>query len=167
MTIQTKCEQEPQVVRIGDMKISGDPEARIVTYALGSCIGIAAYDPAHKIGGILHFMLPEPTSAENGEKRPLAYGSIAIPALFRALYEAGAKKQDLVVKIAGGANMLKARGPFRIGEHNYVFAKNLLEKNGFTIAAADVGNIYGRTLRLRITDGYCSVTNPLHKEVLL
>ena len=47
------------VVGISDCKISGDSEDLLITYALGSCIAVILYDPVVKVGGMLHYMLPD------------------------------------------------------------------------------------------------------------
>ena len=44
-------------VGIGDMKFTRGG-GTVITYALGSCIGITFYDPGIKLGGLLHIMLP-------------------------------------------------------------------------------------------------------------
>lgn len=155
------------IVKIADMQISNDATQTLITYALGSCMGVAAYDPTSRVGGLLHFMLAEPTSEENMRIRPLAYGTVAIPAFFNALFQAGAKKERVIVKIAGGANMMRANQVFRIGEHNHEIVKNLLDVHGMTLAAEDVGGIYGRTLRLCLKDGKCYVSSPARTEVEL
>ena len=47
-----------QVVSVADMKVSANPGDTLVTYALGSCLGITVYDPVAHVGGMLHVMLP-------------------------------------------------------------------------------------------------------------
>ena len=44
-------------VGISDMKILKN-EGTLITYALGSCIGICVYDETNKLGGMVHIMLP-------------------------------------------------------------------------------------------------------------
>ena len=46
-------------VGIADMQVSNDPDAMLVTYSLGSCIGVMIYDPVVRVGGMLHYMLPD------------------------------------------------------------------------------------------------------------
>mgnify|MGYP001561206167 CR=1 FL=1 len=47
------------VVGVGDLSVSNNIAITLSTYALGSCIAVAAYDPVVKAGGLLHLMLPE------------------------------------------------------------------------------------------------------------
>ena len=47
------------VVGIADLQMTADPKAHLVTYALGSCIGVTIFDPVARVGGMLHLMLPQ------------------------------------------------------------------------------------------------------------
>ena len=104
-------------VGVSDMKVSDDPKSVLVTYSLGSCIGVAIYDPVVRIGGLLHFMLPEsnldPTKAKNN---PFMFADTGIPALFKSAYKLGAKKQRIKVVVVGGAQILDQQGFFNIGK---------------------------------------------------
>ena len=46
------------VVGVEDMAISNSANAILSTYALGSCVGVIAYDLLLVVGGLLHIMLP-------------------------------------------------------------------------------------------------------------
>ncbi len=142
------------VVGVGDMAVSDKQDDVIVTYSLGSCIGVAIYDPKARVGGMLHYMLPEskidPTKAK---KNPAMFGDTGIPLLFKTCYSLGAKKQNLIVKVAGGANILDENGIFNIGKRNYMVLKKLFWRNNVRIAAEHVGGKVNRTLRLEISSG--------------
>ena len=80
-------------VGVSDMKVSNDPGAVLVTYSLGSCIGIAIYDSVVRVGGLLHFMLPESKlNLDKAKTTPCMFADTGIPALFKAAYKLGAKK---------------------------------------------------------------------------
>ena len=90
-------------VDIADLKVSADPDAVIVTYALCSCIAVIVYDPVRKAGGMIHYMLPmSETSPEKARERPAMFADTGIPLLFHSMYALGCKKQNLIVKVAGG-----------------------------------------------------------------
>lgn len=142
------------VVDIADMRISADPADRLVTYSLGSCMGVTVYDPVVHVGGMIHYMLPE--SALNPEKarsNPAMFADTGIPALFKAAYRLGAEKRRMIVRVAGGACMMDEQGTFNIGKRNYVMLRKLFWKNGVLIDAEDVGGALSRTLRLEIATG--------------
>ena len=103
------------VVGVADMKTSDDPAATLVTHSLGSCIALAVYDPLARVGGMLHYMLPESTNTTKAESRPLMFADTGIPVLFKSCYKPGAAKGRMIVKIAGGAQILGASGHFMIG----------------------------------------------------
>ena len=47
------------VVDIADFQVSNDPRVDLVTYSLGSCIGVAIWDRETRVGGMIHYMLAE------------------------------------------------------------------------------------------------------------
>lgn len=152
---------EKIAVGIGEMQLSRDPSAMLITHGLGSCIGVAIYDPVARVGGLLHYMLPEVDQhEEKAAARPLMFGESGIPRLFRAAYAAGAVKNRIIVKIAGGASLIDAGGVFNIGKRNFLLARKLMWKNGVTIAAEDVGERMSRTVELEIDTGRVWVTSP-------
>ena len=141
-------------VGVSDMKLSSDPGDTIVTHALGSCIGIAIYDPEACVGGILHYMLPlSNVDTAKAQQNPLMFGDTGIPLLFEAAYLLGAKKEHLRVVMAGGAQVFEERDFFDIGKRNTVIARKLFWKNNVLIAAENVGGHAPRTLYLEIGSG--------------
>lgn len=144
------------VVGIGEIAVSDDPHDTIVTYALGSCLGVVIYDPVAGVGGMLHAMLPEASlSPEKAAVQPGRFVDSGVPQLFRACYQLGARKERLILKVAGGAAL---RGdseddPFQIGKRNLVMLRKLLWKNGVLIRAEDVGGQASRTVTLRLGTG--------------
>ena len=89
-----------QIVGVADMKVSNNPAESIITYSLGSCIGLVIYDPAVKVGGILHYMLPESSiDKEKASARPYMFADSGIPRLFKTAYNLGAAKQRMKVYV--------------------------------------------------------------------
>ncbi len=143
-----------RVVDIADFAVSKDPRDTLVTYSLGSCIGVAIWDPEAQVGGLLHYMLPESSlSPDKAKANPAMFADTGVPALFRAAYELGATKKRLVVKVAGGSQLLDDNGTFNIGKRNYVMLRKIFWKNGILIDKEDVGGSISRTLRLRCNEG--------------
>src|SRR5919109_4013944 len=94
------------IVGVADMKISVQPGDQLITYALGSCLGIAIHDPVAKVGGLLHVMLPLSTiDPAKAAENPSMFVDTGVPQLFISCYKAGAQKHRLVVKVAGGASV--------------------------------------------------------------
>ena len=95
------------IIGISDLKVSNNSEDVLVTFALGSCICVSVYDPKVKVGGLLHFMLPDSSLDENKAKEiPGMFADTGIPLLFKSCYTYGAEKKRMVVKVAGGASIL-------------------------------------------------------------
>jgi chemotaxis protein CheD len=76
------------------------------------------------------------------------------------MYELGCRKQDLVVKVAGGSSLNDDKGIFQIGKRNHAILRKMLWKAGVMVAAEDVGGAKSRTVRLHVASGRCTVTSP-------
>jgi chemotaxis protein CheD len=145
---------ERLVVGVGDMASSANAGARIITYALGSCLGITVYDPVAKVGAMLHVMLPDSSiDREKARDNPWMFVDTGVPQLFHEAYRLGAVKQRVVVKVAGGAAANAERDMFEIGKRNVIALRKILWKNGVLIAAQDVGGSSSRTLTLDVATG--------------
>jgi chemotaxis protein CheD len=142
------------VVGISDLKVSNNPVEALITYALGSCIAVAIYDPAVKVGGLLHFMLPDSTlDATKAKESPAMFADTGIPLLFKSCYRMGAEKKRMIVKVAGGASMLDESNFFRIGQKNIMAMRKLFWNNNVLIDAEDTGKNFNRTVRIEIGTG--------------
>lgn len=142
------------VVGVSDMKVSNDLDSLVITYFLGSCIGICVYDPIVRVGGILHFMLPDSgLDAGKTQQRPLMFADTGIPALFKAAYKLGAKKQRMKVIVVGGAQVLDQKGFFNIGKRNFMAVKKIFWKNNVMIDYQEVGGNANRTIKVAVKNG--------------
>lgn len=155
-----------QIVGVADMKVSNNPEESIITYSLGSCIGLVIYDSVVKVGGVLHYMLPE-SSIDRGKAaaRPYMFADSGIPRLFKTAYQLGAVKQRMNIYAAGGAEILDQKGFFNIGKRNYMALKKIFFKNNVMINKQDVGGNVNRTVRIEIATGDIYVKTSGSKEV--
>jgi chemotaxis protein CheD len=142
------------IVGIGDMQVTNDLEATLITYSLGSCIGVAIYDPVVKVGGLLHFMLPESQiDVQKAQKNPWMFADTGIPLFFKEAYQFGAEKKRMKVKVAGGSQIMDASGYFNIGKRNYMAIRKIFWKNNVLIHAEDVGGNCNRTLSIELSSG--------------
>ncbi|HEY9077934.1 MAG TPA: chemotaxis protein CheD [Anaerolineaceae bacterium] len=145
-------------VGLGEIIVSRDPEDILVAYGLGSCLGIGMYDSTRRVAGLLHAVLPE--SPNNSEPPSAKYVNTGIRLLIEQMKLAGADMHRLVIRFAGGANMLTTAAlskTFDIGTRNIASAHLTFEQLNLKIAAKDVGGNTGRTVRLYIVDGKMTV----------
>ncbi|MCF6246391.1 MAG: chemotaxis protein CheD [Desulfobacula sp.] len=157
-----------QIVGVADMKVSNNPKESIVTYSLGSCIGLVIYDPAVRVGGILHYMLPESSiDKEKASLKPYMFADSGIPRLFKAAYQLGAAKNRIKIYAAGGAEILDQKGFFNIGRRNYMALKKMFFKNNVMINKQNVGGNNNRTVRIEIATGDIYVKTSGSKEVMI
>lgn len=154
------------IVGVADMKVSNNPAESVITYSLGSCIGVVVYDPAVRVGGILHYMLPESSiDREKASARPFMFADTGIPILFKSAYQLGAVKSRMRIYVAGGAEILDQKGFFNIGKRNYMALKKMFFKNNVIIHKQDVGGNINRTVRLEIGTGDIYVKTSGAQEV--
>jgi chemotaxis protein CheD len=146
-----------RIVGVGDLAVSARADERLVTYALGSCLGIAVHDPAARVAGLLHVMLPDSgIETATGQHQPARYVDTGVPILFRECYRHGARKERMTVKVAGGAfaGATPDEDHFQIGKRNLVALRRLFWKNGVLIHAEDVGGCQtARTMVLDVATG--------------
>ena len=144
------------VIKVGmaDLKTGKDPDI-LTTLGLGSCIGIALWDPTTKIGGLAHVMLPDSTKIRNNSTIA-KFAATGITELVRQMEAMGVPRKRLVAKIAGGARMFEVSGSTsvgNIGEKNAIASKQKLKELGIPILAEDTGLNYGRTVELNCANG--------------
>jgi len=138
------------VIGISDMNVVKNGGS-VITYALGSCVGVALYDSVHHIAGLAHVLMPSSLDVHDGNINVMKYVDTAVPELVRRMEKAGASLYYLSAKIAGGAQMFSLSGAsaqFNIGDRNIEMARAILEKLRIKIEAEDVGLNYGRTVEI-------------------
>ena len=147
------------VIGIGDCRVSGESSDELVTYALGSCIGVAVHDPVAQVGGLLHFLLPNSSlDRAKAEANPFLFADSGIPLLFHQAYAQGARKERLVTRVAGGSQMSVTGGIWNVGEKNTNAARQILSRAGVRIQSEAVGGKTARTVRLSVRTGEMSIT---------
>jgi chemotaxis protein CheD len=148
-----------QIVGIADMRISSNPDDILVTYALGSCLGVAICDPVAQVGGLLHVMLPLSTiDPVKAKENPSMFVDTGVPLLFHKAYEAGANRDRILIRVAGGANVSgSVEDRFEIGKRNFIVLRKLLWRNGLLLKAHDVGGHHSRTMALHVSNGQVTV----------
>jgi chemotaxis protein CheD len=138
------------VAGIGDMVVTDDPAAGLVAYGLGSCVALAAWDPATMTAGLAHFMLPTGTSGGG----PVKFVDRGLPAFLAAFEARGGSTRRARFKLAGGAAMLAIHtSSLGIGRRNAEAVQSAMATLGLTTTATDLGGTVGRTVQLDASDG--------------
>lgn len=148
-------------VKIADLAVIKD-SGMLVTFGLGSCIGIALYDQRSKVGGLAHILLNDSEKF----KRPSVttvnqakFANTAIPCLIEKMTALGGKKENMVAKIAGGASLFNFKSESgSVGDKNIEAVREGLNKAGIRITSEDVGGSCGRTMRLFVDSGEVTIT---------
>ena len=145
-----------ELIKVGmaDYKVGQNP-ASLISYGLGSCVGIALFDPVAKVGGLAHIMLPDSTQARATDN-PAKFADTALPLMISDIIKLGGVKSRIVAKIAGGAQMFtftNATDIMRVGERNAEAVRLVLKKLDIRLLAEDTGGNYGRTVELKLDMG--------------
>ena len=146
----------PELIKVGmaDLKAGKNPDS-IISYGLGSCVGIALYDPQTKVGGLAHIMLPDSTQARATDNKA-KFADTALPVLLDEILALGGSRSRLTAKIAGGSQMFsfaQATDVMRIGDRNAEAVRAVLKSLSIRLVAEDVGGNYGRTVELLLDSG--------------
>jgi len=150
------------------MKVSNDPGEVLITYSLGSCIALAVYDPVVKVGGMLHYMLPDSNlDKQKAQERPFMFANTGIPVLFKSCFKLGAKKNRMIVKVAGGSQLMDRSEFFNIGKRNYAALRKLFWRNNVIIEGEDIGGNVNRTMSLNIGTGTVTLKISGKGEIVL
>lgn len=150
------------IIGIAELAVETSPII-IVTLGLGSCVGVTMYDPYKKIGGMIHIMISNSRGDSRG--KPAKFADTGVPLLLSRIIERGADKNNLIVKIAGGAKMFGNHVPtLNVGEKNVDAVKKSLKDLGLKIKAEDTGGSRGRTIELYLETGEL-VVKSIGKEV--
>ena len=171
LTRSNSCERKI-IVGVGGLAVSNDRSVVLSTYSLGSCLGIAAYDPVARAGGLLHAMLPDSSiNRAKATAQAAMFVDSGIPALFRALYQLRADKHRIIISVAGGAKFMDDTGFFNIGQRNFEALLSVLGPHQLSIEAKQVGGLVSRTMHLYVETGEVrlrasgqpeqSLTNPI------
>lgn len=155
------------VVGVGDMAVSNNVSTILSTYALGSCIGVIAYDPGAKCGGILHLMLPEASvSPQKAITQPAMFADTGLPMFFKALLGLKAERARIRLFIAGGASVIAGQDPFKIGERNTRATMDFIGANALRVIQTDTGGAFNRTVHLELGTGGVNLVTPHGKSQL-
>ena len=142
------------IVGISEMAVSDRADDVLITYSLGSCLGVTFYDPIQRVGGMIHCMLPlSQIDLAKAKETPCMFVDTGVVKLLQEMFNHGCKKSSMIVRVAGASAVLDSKGLFKIGERNYTVFRKILWKNSMLIKADDVGGNISRTIRLEIGTG--------------
>ena len=142
-------------------------EGILITYALGSCIGLCFHDPKLRLGALLHIMLP--LNMETGRAHPLKYADTGIKETLKQMEAKGASRSLMTVKIAGGAKMFEIAGGGglgNIGQRNIESVHAILKRENIRLLAENVGGSVARTLLFDVASGQGCIRSYGQKDII-
>jgi chemotaxis protein CheD len=147
-------------VGLAAIGVSSDAECQLVAHGVGSCVIVCAWDPVSRIAGMAHVVQPQSPAAAPADTA--RYADRAVPALLARMRAAGADPTRLLVKLVGGASVLRPPigGSEPLGLLNIRAVEAALAKQGIRPQASDVGGTHGRTAP------FAAATGRLHVKTL-
>jgi len=143
------------------MSVSNNASITLSTYALGSCVAVAAYDPSVRAAGLLHVMLPDSSiSPHKAAGQPAMFVDTGLPLLMNALRSLHADLRRVRIFLAGGASVLGTTDSFKIGERNIQATLTHLNRMGLAAGRSEVGGTVNRTVHLEVGTGALSLKSP-------
>ncbi len=146
------------IIGMGAMDVVRCARGRLVTYALGSCIGVTVHDPIARVGGMVHLQMPNSRAAPDpveAQANPGRYADLGLPLLIATASQRGALASRLRITIAGGAAPGLGGGNdfFAIGKRNLAAVRKWFWQSGLLVAGEDVGGEQPRTMNLDMATG--------------
>ena len=143
-----------KIIGIGEYVISNAPEDFIKTFALSSCVAVTVYNPFIHLAGMIHIALPNPTDLKEAERRPGYYATSGIPILIHKMCRKyGSQREDLQVKLFGGAVSLRTDDYFKIGPKNIKAVRETLLGMDLKIMDAHIGGSVSRSITMSVLTG--------------
>lgn len=165
-----------RIVMIGEMVVGDKPDDVLVAYGLGSCVAVCLYDPGRRAGGLLHALLPAAPDESRAREQPAKYVEEGVSLLIESLLKSGSRRQHLVARLCGGAQILSRpdleatsglRGHLAVGRLNVQAAEAALRAAGLRVQGRSTGGHTGRTVKLYLADGQVIVQTLKHGEQVL
>ena len=141
------------IVNISDMAVTNRENDVLITYALGSCIGLAVFDKKNMVGGMIHYQLSDSSIDKSPDLNICKYADTGIPYLFQQIEKLGGKIDNLIVKAAGGAVINLEKDIFQIGRKNYIALRKILWQYNLFLDGEDTGGKIEKNLVLEMATG--------------
>ena len=152
---------------VGDFGATNKPSDAVKTFALGSCVSIIFLFPKTRAVGMVHVALPDSSlSRAKAKERPGYFADTGIPALICEMKKTGysGNGREMIVKLAGGAQIMDLNNTFNIGKRNVLAIKKLLWGHGMGALVEDVGGNYSRTVAVHVDTGKVTLSSPGRKN---
>lgn len=157
------------VIGLAELAVSNNPSAVLTTYSLGSCLGVAIYDPVVKVGGLMHAMLPDASiDPVKAKAFPGMFVDTGLPELLRGAYRMRADPRRLRIYAVGGAQIMDDNNVFNIGGRNTAALIEFLRRENLQLQAKELGGHANRTMYLSVGSGILKLkVSGLVNEIVL
>lgn len=142
-------------IGISEFAVSNNADDILVTYSLGSCVGVSLFDPIAGVGGLIHCMLPSVSPVKKEEIiNPITYVDSGVIIMLQKIFDLGGSRKSIICKVSGCGTTMNPTGDlFKIGERNYTMLRKVLWKNNIFVKGELVGGSEPKTMYLEIGTG--------------
>jgi chemotaxis protein CheD len=153
-------------VGIADCRVSNNPQATLVTHALGSCIAVAVHDPVANVAGLLHFMLPEAAiDPDRARRQPYMFADSGSPSCFTGLRGGSREEANVSPAYWRSAGARSEWTPSTSAQRNHLACRKILCVAGVMVSGEVVGGTISRTVRLEVKTGiYGGIPGPVSRR---
>lgn len=147
-------------IGIGELAVSKNPEEKLKTFGLGSCVAVITLDPRVRSVGLMHVALPDSSiNPEKARMQPAYFADTGIPYLLNEMAKLGSKPngQGLIFKLVGGAQVMDPNQRFNIGKRNVLTIKKILWKYNLAVVAEETGGNISRTVDVDARTGRVTI----------
>ena len=144
-------------------------EDQVLVTVLGSCLAVCLFDGQRGIGGMNHFLLPEPGRGSGLASTVTHHGVRIMEQLIEEMLRQGARRHQLEAKVFGAGNLpndlLRHDATLRTVE----FVHSYLDTEGIPLLGEDVLGAYARKIYIFPSSGKVLLKKlrSLHNDTIL
>lgn len=157
------------VVPPAGLHVARDENILFCSHPLGAGVGVVIHDPEKNVAGFLHSLLPDSSlDPFRAVANPGMFVDTGLHLLLDRVYELRARKENLLIYLAGGAAILGGGDWCNLGKENCDAVRDFFTSQGLKIHVEEIGGTVNRTLQFHGPKGEARVSvSGQPKEILL
>ena len=144
----------------------------VIVTVLGSCVSACVRDKVFGIGGMNHFMLPaskQQLKLISKSNESTRYGNFAMEQMINDILKNGGRRENLEVKLFGGAKVIQNMSTMDIGRRNIDFVREYIDTESIELVSEDLGDICPRKVMFYPASGRVRVKRlrSMHNDTII
>ncbi|MEL6179692.1 MAG: chemotaxis protein CheD [Myxococcota bacterium] len=142
------------LLNLGEVGITSRPADRLKIIGLGSCVAVCMWCPSRRVAAMAHVVFPHAKGDPRGQVQPGYFADTALPLLNDAMARQGCAPEAILVRLVGGAAVLRGLKPsMDVGARNAEALTTLIHASRMRLGPVDLGGESQRTVELQARDG--------------